>query len=138
MKNITIDIITQDDIRILIDGEAVKNIDSFTLKIKDGKAPKCVFTQKAFKDKKQPKKVKKEAFPYVRSVPEAIKYLKEQDPKTAITKNAVEKLIEQNKISFMMDGRIRKVNVNEIIEYYRNINSTPKLKPIKPKLNPIT
>ena len=41
MRNISIDFISQNDVRICIDGEELEDISVFSLKIKEGKIPKC-------------------------------------------------------------------------------------------------
>ena len=50
MKSIHIDFISQEDIRISIDGEMLEDIAGFHLKIKEGKTPKYSVTKKAIEE----------------------------------------------------------------------------------------
>lgn len=127
MKNITIDIVTQSDIRISIDGEKIANVQSFTLKVKDNEAQKYSFSKKVLQQSND--------IPFIRSIADAADYFKKIDSHTAITQYAIRDLIKRGLISYTLDGVKKKVNVYEIAEYYRNGGSGKKTQ--KPKMKPI-
>ena len=129
MRNINIDFVSQNDVRISIDGETLEDISVFSLKIKEGKNPKCFFEKKAFKELKKLEVIKNDKTPRLRSIPEAVKELKEEDPKTSITISSVRSLVKEDKISKYPKGRQIQVDLDEIKEYYRNGGKMTKIKP---------
>ena len=134
MQNISIDFISQNDIRISIDGKKIENISSFSLKIKEGKNPKCVFEKKAFKEQNQLEVIKGNKVPQLRTIREAVEALKKEDTETAITEYAVRQLINQNKIPFSFKGRTKVVDLNVLKSYFSGEGKTPKV--IKRKIEP--
>ena len=128
MRNISIDFISQNDVRICIDGEELEDISGFSLKIKEGKIPKCFFEKKAFKELKKLEAIKNNKTPRLRSIPEAVKELKEEDPNTSITTSSVRSLVKEGKVLKYPKGKQIQVDLDEIKEYYRNIGKITKVK----------
>ncbi len=129
MRNINIDFVSQNDVRISIDGEVLEDISGFSLKIKEGKIPKCFFEKKAFKELKKLEVIKNDKTPRLRSIPEAVKELKEEDPKTSITISSVRSLVKEGKVLKYPKGKQIQVDLDEIKEYYRNGEKMTKIKP---------
>ncbi len=129
MRNINIDFVSQNDVRISIDGEVLEDISGFSLKIKEGKIPKCFFEKKAFKELKKLEVIKNDKTPRLRSIPEAVKELKEEDPKTSITISSVRSLVKEGKVLKYPKGKQIQVDLDEIKEYYRNGGKMTKIKP---------
>ena len=129
MRNINIDFVSQNDVRISIDGKALEDISVFSLKIKEGKNPKCFFGKKAFKELKKLEVIKNDKTPRLRSIPEAVKELKEEDPKTSITTSSVRSLVKEGKVLKYPKGKQIQVDLDEIKEYYRNGGKMTKIKP---------
>ena len=129
MRNINIDFVSQNDVRISIDGEVLEDISGFSLKIKEGKIPKCFFEKKAFKELKKLEVIKNDKTPRLRSIPEAVKELKEEDPKTSITTSSVRSLVKEGKVLKYPKGKQIQVDLDEIKEYYRNGEKMTKIKP---------
>lgn len=128
MRNISIDFVSQNDVRISIDGEELEDVASFSLKIKEGKNPKCSVEKKAFKELKKLEVIRNEKTPRLRSIPEAVKALKEEDPKTSITMSAIRSLVKEGKILKYPKGKQIQVDLDEIKEYYRNGGKMTKVK----------
>lgn len=128
MRNINIDFVSQNDVRISIDGEELEDVASFSLKIKEGKNPKCSVEKKAFKELKKLEVIRNEKTPRLRSIPEAVKALKEEDPKTSITMSAIRSLVKEGKILKYPKGKQIQVDLDEIKEYYRNGGKMTKVK----------
>lgn len=128
MRNINIDFVSQNDVRISIDGEELEDISGFSLKIKEGKNPKCFFEKKAFKELKKLEVIRNDKTPRLRSIPEAVKALKEEDPKTSITMSAIRSLVKEGKILKYPKGKQIQVDLDEIKEYYRNGGKMTKVK----------
>ena len=129
MRNINIDFVSQNDVRISIDGKALEDISVFSLKIKEGKNPKCSVEKKAFKELKKLEVIKNDKTPRLRSIPEAVKELKEEDPKTSITISSVRSLVKEGKVLKYPKGKQIQVDLDEIKEYYRNGGKMTKIKP---------
>ncbi len=129
MRNINIDFVSQNDVRISIDGEVLEDISGFSLKIKEGKIPKCFFEKKAFKELKKLEVIKNDKTPRLRSIPEAVKELKEEDPNTSITTSSVRSLVKEGKVLKYPKGKQIQVDLDEIKEYYRNGGKMTKIKP---------
>ena len=128
MRNISIDFVSQNDVRICIDGEELEDISGFSLKIKEGKIPKCSVEKKAFKELKKLEVIRNDKTPRLRSIPEAVKALKEEDPKTSITMSAIRSLVKEGKILKYPKGKQIQVDLDEIKEYYRNGGKMTKVK----------
>ena len=128
MRNINIDFVSQNDVRISIDGKALEDISVFSLKIKEGKNPKCFFGKKAFKELKKLEVIKNDKTPRLRSIPEAVKELKQEDPNTSITTSSVRSLVKEDKILKYPKGKQIQVDLDEIKEYYRSIGKVTKVK----------
>ena len=137
MQNISIDFVSQNDVRISIDGEKLEDISSFSLKIKEGKNPECSFKKKAFKELKKLEVIKNDKTPRLRSIPEVVKELKEEDPKTSITNSAIRILVKENKILKYPKGKHIQVDLDEKKEYYRNGGKTEKVAKQKGKIQAI-
>ncbi|NDO46006.1 hypothetical protein [Clostridium sp. MD294] len=129
MRNISIDFISQNDVRISIDGKELEDISGFSLKIKEGKIPKCSVEKKAFKELKKLEVIRNDKIPILRSIPEAVKELKEEDPKTSITTSSVRSLVKEGKVLKYPKGKQIQVDLDEIKEYYRNGGKMTKVKP---------
>ena len=129
MRNINIDFVSQNDVRISIDGEVLEDISVFSLKIKEGKNPKCFFGKKAFKELKKLEVIKNDKTPRLRSIPEDVKELKEEDPNTSITTSSIRSLVKESKILKYPKGKQIQVDLDEIKEYYRNGGKMTKIKP---------
>ena len=129
MRNINIDFVSQNDVRISIDGEELEDISGFSLKIKEGKIPKCSVEKKAFKELKKLEVIRNDKIPILRSIPEAVKELKEEDPKTSITTSSVRSLVKEGKVLKYPKGKQIQVDLDEIKEYYRNGGKMTKIKP---------
>ena len=136
MRNISIDFVSQNDVRIYIDGERLENISSFSLKIKEGKNPKCFVEKKAFQEQKELEVIKGNKVPQLRTVKEAVEALKKEDTETTITEYAVRQLINQNKIPFSFKGRTKVVDLNVLKSYFSGEGKIPKTK-LKRKIEPI-
>ena len=128
MRNISIDFISQNDVRISIDGRELEDISGFSLKIKEGKIPKCSLEKKAFKELKKLEVIRNDKIPILRSIPEAVKELKQEDPNTSITTSSVRSLVKEDKILKYPKGKQIQVDLDEIKEYYRNIGKITKVK----------
>lgn len=126
MQNISIDFISQYDVQISIDGERLKDIAGFSLKIKDGKIPKWSVIKKPFKEKKKPLKEIKgtRSFPKLRTINQAAKELKAEDPNTIVTDSIIRRLIRESKIAYIQDGNKQLVDLNDIRRYYENSKIT--------------
>lgn len=98
------------------------------MKIKEGKIPKCSVEKKAFKELKKLEVIRNEKTPRLRSIPEAVKALKEEDPKTSITMSAIRGLVKEGKILKYPKGKQIQVDLDEIKEYYRNGGKMTKVK----------
>lgn len=129
MRNINIDFVSQNDVRISIDGKELEDISGFSLKIKEGKIPKCSVEKKAFKELKKLEVIKNDKTPRLRSIPEAVKELKEEDPNTSITTSSIRSLVKESKILKYPKGKQIQVDLDEIKEYYRNGGKMTKIKP---------
>ena len=129
MRNINIDFVSQNDVRISIDGKALEDISVFSLKIKEGKNQKCFYGKKAFKELKKLEVIKNDKTPRLRSIPEAVKELKEEDPNTSITTSSIRSLVKESKILKYPKGKQIQVDLDEIKEYYRNGGKMTKIKP---------
>lgn len=126
MRNINIDFISQYDVQISIDGERLKDIAGFSLKIKDGKIPKWSVIKKPFKENKKPLKEIKgtRSFPKLRTINQAAKELKAEDPNTIVTDSIIRRLIRESKIAYIQDGNKQLVDLNDIRRYYENSKIT--------------
>lgn len=129
MRNINIDFVSQNDVRISIDGEELEDISGFSLKIKEGKIPKCSVEKKAFKELKKLEVIRNDKIPILRSIPEAVKELKQEDPNTSITTSSIRSLVKEGKILKYPKGKQIQVDLDEIKEYYRNGGKMTKIKP---------
>lgn len=129
MQNISIDFVSQNDVRISIDGEELEDISGFSLKIKEGKIPKCSVEKKAFKELKKLEVIRNDKIPILRSIPEAVKELKQEDPNTSITTSSIRSLVKEGKILKYPKGKQIQVDLDEIKEYYRNEGKMTKIKP---------
>ena len=138
MQNISIDMIGKNDIKIVIDGKELSDITGFSLEMRVGEAEKYSIEKNLSKQRNQLEsirnnKIKAENW---RTIPEAIKELKTEDPNTAITNCGVRNLVKEEKISFIKDGRTTKIDLIELKEYYRNMGKISKLNQ-KAKVEPI-
>lgn len=133
MQNISIDFITQDNIKIIIDGEELKDIEGFCLKIKQGKEPYYTVKKKVIKQQKPLKEVKENTndknIPLWRSIHRAAECLKEEDPQTSISEWRIRQLVANREISYITDSKGKLVDLNEIRRYYNNkkINAVSRL-----------
>ena len=134
MRNISIDFVSQNDIRICIDGEKLEDVSGFSLKIKEGKIPQYSVKKKAFKQPKELKVVTNHKNPRLRSIPEVVKALKKEDPDTSITTSSIRSLAKEGKIAVYPKGKQVQVDLDEIEEYFR---SGGKVQKPKRKLEPI-
>jgi len=105
MKSIHIDFISQEDIRISIDGEMLKDIAGFRLKIKEGKTPKYSVTKKAIENK--------EFSQDLMNINKAAQALN-------MSYSIIKRLVDEGKISYIENGNQRMVDLNEIRRYYAN------------------
>jgi hypothetical protein len=128
MRNISIDFISQNDVRISIDGRELEDISGFSLKIKEGKIPKCSVEKKAFKELKELEVIKNDKTPRLRSIPDAAKIFKKEDPETSITMSSIRSLVKEDKILKYPKGKQIQVDLDEIKEYYRSIGKVTKVK----------
>lgn len=136
MRNISIDFVSQNDIRICIDGEKLEDVSGFSLKIKEGKIPQYSVKKKAFEKQKDLKVVTNHKNPRLRSIPEVVKALKKEDPDTSITTSSIRSLAKEGKIAVYPKGKQVQVDLDEIEEYFRSGGKVQKPKP-KRKLEPI-
>lgn len=58
--------------------------------------------------------------PKIRTISQAIEYLKSQDPNSAITEYYLRSLIKQNKIKYVKSGNRYLVNVNFLLDYLKD------------------
>ena len=103
---------------IVIDGEELKNISSFMLEIKDGKATystNCEIFQ-------EPKSVYEEmqSNTRIRTIQEAFYEIKEADPKTRISENSIRNNVKAGKIPSQKEGNVYLVDVLNVLEFYKN------------------
>lgn len=138
MQNISIDFVSQNDVQISIDGEKLKDIAGFYLKIKENEIPIYSIEKKVFQEQKEQKKALKEIknSPRLRTINQAAKELKEKDANTVITESIIRKLIREEKIGYIQDGNKKLVDLNDIEKYYESNKTTiknvacPKMKAI--------
>ena len=136
MRHISIDFISQNDIRISIDGEKITDITGVLLEIKVNDTERYCIEKNA-----PPKQEKATSYAMVenwRTIPEAIRDLKAEDPKTAITDCSVRDLVKKGEIASIKSGSITKINLTELKEFFRN-NSKIKqtIKPSKARMEAI-
>ncbi len=120
MQNISIDVISQNDVIIRINGEVLENLEEFLLEIKQGEIPTYSIKRSMGKKQKQLEVVKDNTYPLWRSIQKAAEALKQQDYGTAITQWRIRQLVKEGKISYKQDGRSKLVDLNEIKRYYQN------------------
>ena len=138
MQNISIDFVSQNDIRISIDGKKITDVTGFSLEIKVGETEKYCIEKNISKMPKQVENRKTNQTEQWRKIPDALKELKEEDPKTAITECSIRDLVKTDKISSFKDGRVIKINLLELKEYYRSGGKMARaIKPARPKVEPI-
>lgn len=119
MKSIHIDFISQEDIQITIDGEKLNDIAGFYLKIKENEIPIYSIDKKVFQEQKEQKKELKEIKNSLwRTIKQAARELKEEDPNTVITESVIRKLIKEEKIGYTQNGNKKLVDLNDIKKYY--------------------
>lgn len=138
MQNISIDMIGKNDIKITIDGRDLSDITGFSLEIRVGETEKYSIEKNLSKQQNQIESIRKNKIKGEnwRTIPEAIRELKTEDPKTAITNCSIRNLVKEEKISFIKDGRTTKIDLIELKEYYRNMGRISKLKQ-RGKIEPI-
>ncbi len=138
MQNISIDMIGKNDIKIAIDGKELSDIIGFSLEIRVGETEKYSIEKNLSKQQNQIESIRKNKVKGEnwRTIPEAIKELKTEDPNTAITNCSIRNLVKEEKISFIKDGRTTKIDLIELKEYYRNMGRISKLKQ-RGKIEPI-
>lgn len=124
MRNISIDFISQNDIRISIDGKRLENVSCFLLEVREGEIPKYTIEKMLYQ--KQLEVVKNDKTPQFRTIKEAVEELKKEDAKTAITEYTVRQLINQNKIPFSLKGRTKVVDLNVLKTYFSGDGKIPK------------
>lgn len=120
MQNISIDVISQNDVIIRINGEVLENLEEFLLEIKQGEIPTYSIKRSMGKKQKQLEVIKDNTCPQWRSIQKAAETLKQQDNGTAITQWRIRQLVKEGKISYKQDGRRKLVDLNEIKRYYQN------------------
>ena len=138
MQNISIDFVSQYDVQISINGEKLKDIAGFYLKIKETEIPIYSIEKKVFQEQKEQKKALKEIknSPRLRTIKQAAEELKEKDANTVITVSIIRKLIREEKIGYIQDGNKKLVDLNDIEKYYESNKTTiknvacPKMKAI--------
>ncbi len=138
MQNISIDFVSQYDVQISINGEKLKDIAGFYLKIKENEIPIYSIEKKVFQEQKEQKKALKEIknSPRLRTIKQAAEELKEKDANTVITVSVIRKLIREEKIGYIQDGNKKLVDLNDIEKYYESNKTTiknvacPKMKAI--------
>ena len=138
MQNISIDFVSQYDVQISINGEKLKDIAGFYLKIKENEIPIYSIEKKVFQEQKEQKKALKEIknSPRLRTIKQAAEELKEKDANTVITVSIIRKLIREEKIGYIQDGNKKLVDFNDIEKYYESNKTTiknvacPKMKAI--------
>ena len=138
MQNISIDFVSQYDVQISINGEKLKDIAGFYLKIKENEIPIYSIEKKVFQEQKEQKKALKEIknSPRLRTIKQAAEELKEKDANTVITVSIIRKLIREEKIGYIQDGNKKLVYLNDIEKYYESNKTTiknvacPKMKAI--------
>ncbi len=138
MQNISIDFVSQYDVQISINGEKLKDIAGFYLKIKENEIPIYSIEKKVFQEQKEQKKALKEIknSPRLRTIKQAAEELKEKDANTVITVSIIRKLIREEKIGYIQDGNKKLVDLNDIEKYYESNKTTiknvacPKMKAI--------
>ncbi len=116
MKSIHIDFISQDDIRINIDGELLEDISGFRLKIKEGKTPKYSVTKKAIEDKE----IKRDRNIDTFSASAALMNINKAATALNLPYSAVKRLVDEAKVSYIENGNQRIVDLNEIKRYFAN------------------
>ncbi len=92
MQNISIDVISQNDVIIRINGEVLENLEEFLLEIKQGEIPTYSIKRSMGKKQKQLEVVKDNTYPLWRSIQKAAEALKQQDYGTAITQWRIRQL----------------------------------------------
>lgn len=120
MQNISIDVVSQNDVIIRINGEVLENLEEFLLEVKQGEVPTYSIKKSMCKKQKQLEVVKENTSPQWRSIQRAAEALKQQDEGTAITQWRIRQLVKEGKISYKQDGRRKLVDLNEIKRYYQN------------------
>ncbi len=134
MQNISIDFVSQYDVQISINGEKLKDIAGFYLKIKENEIPIYSIEKKVFQEQKALKEIKNS--PRLRTIKQAAEELKEKDANTVITVSVIRKLIREEKIGYIQDGNKKLVDLNDIEKYYESNKTTiknvacPKMKAI--------
>ncbi len=128
MQNISIDFVSQYDVQISINGEKLKDIAGFYLKIKENEIPIYSIEKKVFQEQKEQKKALKEIknSPRLRTIKQAAEELKEKDANTVITVSIIRKLIREEKIGYIQDGNKKLVDLNDIEKYYESNKTTIK------------
>ncbi len=111
MKSIHIDFISQEDIRISIDGEMLEDIAGFHLKIKEGKTPKYSITKKAIEGNIKKDKDIDIFAQDLMTINKAANILN-------MPYSAIKRLVDERKISYIENGNQRLVDLNEIRKYY--------------------
>lgn len=114
MKSIHIDFISQEDIRISIDGEILEDIAGFRLKIKEGKTPKYSVTKKAIENKETKKDKDIDIFSQdLMNINKAAQALN-------MPYSIIKRFVDEGKISYIENGNQRIVDLNEIKRYFAN------------------
>lgn len=136
MRNISIDFISQDDIRINIDGEKIADVSGVSLEIKVNDTERyCIEKKVSCKQEKDRK------YPMVenwRTIPEAIRDLKAEDPKTAITDCSVRSLVKRGEIASIKSGSVTKIDLTELKEFFKNSSKMKQtIKPSKARMEAI-
>ncbi len=111
MKSIHIDFISQEDIRISIDGEMLEDIAGFHLKIKEGKTPKYSVTKKAIEEN-----IKKDKD--IDIFAQDLMTINKAANMLNMPYSAIKRLVDERKISYIENGNQRLVDLNEIRKYY--------------------
>lgn len=103
---------------IEIDGEELKNISSFALEIKDGKAnysTNCEIFQKVKSIYEETQKNTR-----IRTIQEAFYEIKKADPKTRISENSIRNNVKSGNIPSVKEGNVYLVDMMNVLEYYKS------------------
>ncbi len=117
IRNISVEFIEPNEIKILIDGKEQKEISSFELKVENGKATYSPQYKIFHKEEKIPKLFDETK---MRTIQKAVEEIKKFDPDTRISETSVRKNVKNGNIPCQQEGRTYMVNVLNILEFYKN------------------
>ncbi len=122
VKNISIEFMESEEVKIFIDGEEQKEIATFELKVEEGEVIYSTRYKMSYKKDDISKMLGETR---IRTIQKAMEGIRKIDPDTRISEASVRKNIRNGNIPSQKEGKIYLVDMLDIIEFYKN-NKTKK------------